>query len=85
MSEYIVELTDENHIRLMAECDGIHERIVRCRDCEYLGCYKPFDAKTGKPSEKVTIYICNGQFWNVDGTSEVEPDGYCAWGERRSE
>ena len=39
MSEYIVELTDANHNRLMAECDGIHEEIVRCRDCKWLWVY----------------------------------------------
>lgn len=71
MSEYIVDLTEENHIRLMAECDGIHEEIVRCRDCKH---YDPH------PTDSGVCFLPDG-----DGDFarwEVEPDGFCKWGER---
>lgn len=52
------------------------EQIVRCRDCKYAtddgyGC---------------TLFGRREQVGNYrweDVTAEVEPDGYCAWGERR--
>lgn len=70
MSEYIVELTEENHIKLMAECDGIHEPVVRCRDCEFF----VNDGRWG---------VCT-QF-DFETTEENMRNGFCAWGERRSE
>ena len=67
MSEYIVELTEENHIRLMAECDGIHEEITRCRDCIY--------------SSSDAMYCTEG-CCDESEYRNVEPDGFCAWGEK---
>lgn len=43
------------------------ERIVRCRDCYY------FTDSPAWPDAHECDYINRG----------VEPDGYCAWGERR--
>lgn len=71
MSEYIVELTEENHIRLMAECDGIHEEVVRCRDCKH------YHAEINGCDEF-------GDIWH-DEYANVEPDGFCAWGKRRGD
>ena len=75
MSEYIVELTDANHNRLMAECDGIHERIVRCRDCKFAIINSLGDCK-----------YCE-KFWDSDGNAQLNLPGdfFCKWGERRSE
>lgn len=77
MSEYIVELTDENHNRLMAECDGIHEEVVRCRDC-----------RNGHQTP-VRGFRC-WHWMELDGNGdpvpvEVAPDGFCSQGKRRSE
>ena len=71
MSEYIVELTEENHTRLMAECDGIHEEIVRCRDCIY---YK----QDPDPIDPGWPMMCERT-----GDDMVEPYGFCAWAERK--
>ena len=47
----------------------IHERVVRCRDC-----------KDYRESDET----CHSWQWhNWDAPIEVEPDGFCAWGERR--
>lgn len=78
MSEYIVELpdggaADEFVARMGAENSRIYGyqltgEIVRCRDCEY---YRESDA------------TCHSWQWhNWDAAIEVEPDGYCACGER---
>ena len=45
----------------------VHERIVRCRDCHY------FTDSPAWPGAHECDYINRG----------VEPDGFCAWGERR--
>lgn len=98
MSEYIVELTEENHIRLMAECDGIHEDVVRCRDCRWFTPeyeyqeeyeYGVFETLI-EPPDCGNPERCSHHY---DGASKkmvpvhivTRPDGFCAWGERRSE
>lgn len=44
------------------------EKIVRCRDCRD---YRESDE------------TCHSSMWhNWDFPIEVEPDGFCAWGER---
>lgn len=45
------------------------ERIVRCRDCSLC-------------VEKGYRLYCG---LNAGGFPEVEPDGFCAWGERRDD
>lgn len=55
-------------------CDGVYsiertgEQIVRCRDCR-------FYEETGN----CNWFECSS-CWTL---AEVEPDGFCAWGERR--
>lgn len=71
MTEYIVDMAAHNAGAAMALCDGVHGEIVRCRDCEY-GLY---EGKT----------CCRVDPWFDDYWFGVEPDGYCAWGERRSD
>lgn len=34
MSEFIVELTEDNRDLIIGLCDGIHNEIVRCKDCK---------------------------------------------------
>lgn len=57
--------------------------IVRCRDCVYMDEFHPFDIRTGKPSEHAEYTCESNQFSNWDFPIEVDPDGFCAWGERR--
>lgn len=53
--------------------DRLMETIVRCRDCKYYDHEDLFDDE---------------MWWCIRGASdenvfEVEPDGFCKWGERR--
>ncbi len=48
-----------------------NEEIVRCRDCKH------YDDQDGE------IGTCDLGLDNLDLYSIVEPDGFCAWGERR--
>lgn len=57
------------------------EEIVRCRDCKHAHHYHPFNPYTCKPSE-IEDWYCEWHS-NAEGASEIEPDGFCAWGERR--
>lgn len=57
------------------------EEIVRCRDCQNAGHYHPLDWRTGKPHETLEVWYCTWHS-NPEGASEIEPDGFCAWGER---
>lgn len=55
------------------------EEIVRCRDCEYARHYHPFCM--GKRSS-IEEWYCQWHS-NAEGASEIEPDGFCAWGKRK--
>ena len=80
-TEYVVDFGDcrsNQFVRLnMALIDQngakLQERIVRCRDCKYYGCY---DGSTwcSRTYEQVPSGTCDYQ--------TVEPNGFCAWGER---
>lgn len=59
----------------------LREEIVRCRDCEHARHYRHLDWRTGKPHETVEEWYCEWHS-NAEGASEIEPNGYCAWGER---
>ena len=73
MTEYIVEVNENPTVTLdgwNVRCDDMfiqREEIVRCRDCVL--CVK-----------KGHRLYCD---LNPGGFPEVEPDGFCAWGERR--
>lgn len=47
----------------------LREEIVRCRDCEH--CNEEH-------------YGAWGRVWHCERFGDVEPDGYCKWGERRA-
>ena len=49
---------------------GQREEIVRCRDCIH---FRPGKPKTSAPSRRTGVFT----FVHPD------PDGFCAWGERR--
>lgn len=57
------------------------EEIVRCRDCENAQVLHPLNPITGVPAG-IEYWRCT-HFWNADELCDVEPDGFCAWGERR--
>lgn len=73
MAEYIID-TD------VTGCDGYcpaRERIVRCGDCKHSEEHSTYYSK-GK-----TFLECTLWHWGDETRLEPEPDGFCAWGERR--
>lgn len=71
MSEYIITDKQLGLIQDFANVCVEDEKlpnIVRCRDCVWL---KPRDEENG------------GRNWCKNMSFETEPDGFCAWGERK--
>ena len=59
-------------VNMYCEAAGVKcEEVVRCRDCKWSDAIKTC-------YQKETVYAC----LNFDSAC-VEPDGFCAWGERR--
>lgn len=76
MSEFIVEVSADC-IWLLAECDGVHEQVVRCRDC----C-------NGHQTPVRGFRCWHWMELNGNGDpvpAEVDPDGYCSQGKRMDE
>lgn len=78
MSEFIIwesdktETTDNLGVKHSVSHFEKREEIVRCRDCAYI-CNREYT---------------NGLEWHTCGYfdsayAEVDPNGFCAWGERR--
>lgn len=89
MSEYIVQVPDEQAEQFMARfgIEGtqvfgfqLTGEIVRCRDCRYMN-ERHYRDMLGFGRETI-VYRCD-YFWNADELPEVEPDGFCAWAERK--
>lgn len=72
MSEHIVRMPPDMPYEIKAELNAWYvesEPIVRCRDCKYYDRY---------PND----YVC--VCYRFDNEQPiVEPDGFCAWGERK--
>ena len=78
MSEYIVNLEGELGMALAVACAGAgfaREEIVRCRDC----------TKFNEQEPNGEIGTCKHGLEDTGLVSIVEPDGFCAWGERRKQ
>lgn len=70
MSEYIIEIPDYvPPFDPAARAVSLGEEVVRCRDCYYC------TDSPAWPGANECDFINRG----------VEPDGFCAWGERRAE
>jgi hypothetical protein len=69
MAEYVLDF--------YAEHDGVKcERIVRCRDCRYA-------TDEGYGCKHFSHYEQGASYRWEDVPADVEPDGFCRWGERR--
>lgn len=73
MSEYIITVDEvkadfEGNIPISAK-----QEVVRCRDCKHYNDQEPGGE----------IGTCNLGLEELDLLSIVEPDGFCAWAERR--
>lgn len=77
MSEYIVNLHGELGMALAVACAGAgfaREEIVRCRDCKH----------AFKADLSGNWYECMKPDGDGDYARwDVEPGGFCKWGERR--
>lgn len=79
MSEYIIwesdktETTDNLGMKHGVSHFEKREEIVRCRDCKHYNDQEPGGE----------IGTCNLGLEDTGLVSIVEPDGFCAWGERR--
>lgn len=75
--EYIytatVQVNDDHIVRRVESLDDRRERIVRCRDCEH-------GMGDGGLCELFAFPLGDGHIIPAD----VEPDGFCAWGEGRN-
>lgn len=79
MNEYIMEIPDYPakvikdgwNVRIEWEYKQ-REKIVRCKDCKH---YEYWEFRDGR-----TAYDCAR---GGDYLFDTEPDGFCAWGERR--
>ena len=84
------KITDERIRRIVAATDELMDeklvsagyvKVVRCRDCKNAQVLHPLNPITGVPAG-IEYWRC-AHFWNADELCDVEPDGFCAWGERR--
>ena len=87
MSEYIVDgavpnrtvrVEDEREVYWHMTHLPVREEIVRCRDCKH--CREHDMRAYGADRNQLLCHhfsMSSGAGW------PVEPDGYCAWGERR--
>ena len=73
MSEHICELTA---IDSETWETTIGVEVVRCRDCKYV-------TDEGYGCKYFSHYEQGASYRWEDVPAEVEPDGFCAWGERR--
>ena len=77
MSEYIVKVEGQMP-------DAIFERelteIVRCRDCKYMHTVRHW---LGMDVDECWLHADRES--GALGKERTEPDGFCAWGERREQ
>lgn len=79
MSEYIITCDDEVAMWVGNDVESMKE-IVRCRDCKH---YRFVDRSYVFHDERHNDSFC---LRFVGGKlMEVEPDGFCAWGERNAD
>lgn len=72
MSEYIYGSIGDPLANALCEIYLPRAEIVRCRDCVYI-CNREY-------ANGLEFYTCS--YFDSE-YAEVEPDGFCAWGERR--
>ena len=93
MSEYIIHYKDAETLYEHRDFpflleEYLREEIVRCRDCKY-GHEVYWPTSFGIPDDYLD---CTGplvttwdEYHDQPKDNPVRPDGFCAWGERRSE
>lgn len=69
MAEYVVEEPSGRSASWR-----VHERIVRCKDCKHYSDH-----------EWIMVTDVSDVCHFFGGGVKVEPDGFCAWGERKED
>lgn len=64
-TEYVI-----NKFAYDSGVEGVKEKIVRCKDCEYL-------------EEDDSKWRCSNLEFYIDFVCGEKPDGFCKWGERK--
>lgn len=81
MSEYIVKCTEvigiSGNVLQIPDYIDLNCEIVRCRDCKHY-----YEAENYHPNGNYVMRCC--KYFDAYN-DEVEPDGFCAWGELRGE
>lgn len=80
MAEYVCELPIEDMVSFVSGTTTIpvHERIVRCRDCRHMHIVR---AWTGMDAPECWLHASRET--GALGKNWTDPNGFCAWGERR--
>ena len=87
MAEYVVKGAEPNETVLHSWTQNgyeewswlpVHERIVRCRDCEH--CREHDMRAYGGDRDQL---LCNHFSMSSGAGWPVKPNGFCSWGERR--
>lgn len=78
MDEYIYSSMGEILVNRLGTIYLARKKIVRCKDCKYC------ELQTVSYSDK-PLFVCLAEW--CEGSEHdnplVEPDGFCAWGERK--
>lgn len=74
MSEYITEWVSHN-----IEDPFVREEIVRCRDCRHMHTVRHW---LGMDVDECWLHADPES--GALGKESTEPDGFCAWGERKA-
>lgn len=96
MSEYILNVPDYvPPFDPAVRSASLGEEIVRCKDCKHLDDseYRRWDNALAECYGEPPLFcdLLSFNEWRMDGDrrvaettfAEVEPDGFCSWGERR--
>ena len=75
MNDYVVTC-DEETAAWIGNDVSLIRLIVRCRDCKYY-----YEAEEYHPQGNYDIRCC--KYFDTYN-DEVEPNGYCAWGEKKT-
>lgn len=74
MSEHIIDWADDLIIDTFSK-NSLHEPVVRCRDCKYY-----YEVDEYHPQGNYDRRCC--KYFDTY-SDEVEPNGFCAWGEKK--
>lgn len=88
-TEYVVDFGDGrsnsfvrlNMALLRENGSKLVERVVRCRDCRWFN-----EDRRDTSIGWVDVFVCDSEQWSTSSmmpSHKVQPDGYCAWGERK--